>query len=219
MIHRVLPYLIAPLYWLFAITWRIRELGPPEVLEKFVRRSGPSQPCLYAHWHGDELVLIGYYRFRNLVVLASLSKDGSLMAKTLELLGYQVFRGSSSKGGAKGLIGMIKAVKKGHQAALAVDGPKGPLHEVKPGIVELAIRSGQPIVPLRCRAERAWYIPRAWNHSYLPKPFSRIEVEYGSPLFIPGDNVENLCQKLKTQLDAIPGQPLRNDTFSPPQAQ
>src|SRR5690606_36476314 len=115
---------------------------------------GPSKSCLYAHWHGDELVLVGYYSFRRLAVLSSLSKDGTLMAKTLQLLGYEVFRGSSSKGGARGLIGLIRAVKAGSQAALAVDGPKGPIYEVKPGIVDLAARTGMPIVPLRTRCDR-----------------------------------------------------------------
>jgi lysophospholipid acyltransferase (LPLAT)-like uncharacterized protein len=212
LLAKVLPFLIAPIYWAIASTWRIRESGPPEVLEKFVNRKGASSPCLYAHWHGDELVLIGYYRFRKLVVLSSLSKDGSIMAKTLSLLGYRVFRGSSSRGGAKGLIGMIKAVKQGAQAALAVDGPKGPLHQAKPGIVELALRTGKPIVPLRCRAKKCWYIPKAWNHSYLPKPFSVVEVEYENPLEFPKDSdVDEVCALLNEKLNLIKGQPLRND--------
>ncbi len=208
---KILPYLIAPIYWLLSLTWRIREKGPPEVLSLYVNRKGPAKPCLYAHWHGDELVLIGYYAYRRLAVLSSLSKDGSLMARTLELLGYRVFRGSSSRGGARGLIGLIKAVKEGSQAALAVDGPKGPLHEAKPGIVELAKKTGQAIVPLRTRAKSAWYIPRAWNHSYLPKPFSLVEVEYGNPLHAGSDSsLETLCAELKKSLDSIPGQPLRS---------
>ncbi len=212
LLAKILPFVIAPIYWAIAFTWRIREFGPPEVLEKFVNRKGASAPCLYAHWHGDELVLIGYYRFRSLVVLSSLSKDGSIMAKTLSLLGYRVFRGSSSKGGAKGLIGMIKAVKQGAQAALAVDGPKGPLHRAKPGIVELALRTGKPIVPLRCRAKNCWYIPRTWNHSYLPKPFSIVEVEYTNPLELAKESdVDSLCVQLNEKLDRIKGQPLRSD--------
>jgi len=205
-LHKLLPYLIAPLYWLLSKTWRIRELGPSPVLEKYVRKSS-SAPCVYAHWHGDELVLVGYYANRNLAVLSSLSKDGSIMAKTLELLGYQVFRGSSSKGGARGLIGLIKAVKNGSQSSLAVDGPKGPIYEVKPGVVELARRTGQPIVPLRTRCDRAWYVPRAWNKSYLPKPFARIEVEYGEAIQAQAsDDAGAVCELIKSRLDAIPGQ-------------
>jgi lysophospholipid acyltransferase (LPLAT)-like uncharacterized protein len=201
---KLLPYLLAPFIWLFSRTWRIHEFGPPDVLERFVNRRGPSEPCLYAHWHGDELVLVPYYSYRKLAVLSSLSKDGTLMARSLELLGYQVFRGSSSRGGARGLIGLIRAVKEGSQAALAVDGPKGPLREVKAGILELANRTGMPVVPLRCRASRAWYIPRAWNHSYVPKPFTRVEVEYGEP--VPSGAS---AEEIKKRLDAIPGQKKR----------
>lgn len=207
MLRKLLPYLIAPLYWLLVKTWRIRELGPASVLDQHVH-SATLKPCIYAHWHGDELVLVGYYSFRRLAVLSSLSKDGELMARVLELLGYQVFRGSSSRGGARGLIGLIRAVQSGSQAALAVDGPKGPIYEVKPGVVELAIKTGRTIVPLRTRCDRAWYIPRAWNKSYLPKPFARVEVEYGEPIRLSGgtEQLEDACRKIKLSLDAIPGQ-------------
>ena len=203
----LIPYLIAPIYWLLAKTWRIHELGPESVLDHYVQTEARA-PCVYAHWHGDELVLVAYYAHRRLAVLSSLSKDGSIMARTLQLLGYQVFRGSSSKGGARGLIGLIKAVKDGSQAALAVDGPKGPVYEVKPGVVELAERTAQPIIPVRTRCDRAWYVPRAWNKSYLPKPFAKVEVEYGEPILLgePKETAADLCKKIKDALDAIPGQ-------------
>jgi lysophospholipid acyltransferase (LPLAT)-like uncharacterized protein len=197
---------VAPLYFVLSLTWRIRELGPPEVLSRYVQTKSP-QPCVYAHWHGDELVLIGYYSYRGLAVLSSLSKDGTIMARTLRMLGYRVFRGSSSRGGARGLIGLIKAVKDGSQSALAVDGPKGPIYEVKPGVVELALRTKQPVIPVRTRCKRAWYIPRAWNKTYIPKPFTRVEVEYGAPLFLsPNASTEEVCEQIKKLLQAIPGQ-------------
>ena len=67
---KLLPYLIAPIYYFLYRTWRIKEYGPPDVLARFVNRKGPSEPCLYAHWHGDELVLVAYYSFRKLAVLS-----------------------------------------------------------------------------------------------------------------------------------------------------
>jgi lysophospholipid acyltransferase (LPLAT)-like uncharacterized protein len=209
LIH-LLPYLLAPLYWLLSKTWRIRESGPAAVLARYVQAESRA-PCVYAHWHGDELVLVAYYSFRRLAVLSSLSKDGSLMARTLELLGYQVFRGSSSKGGVRGLIGLIRAVKAGSQSALAVDGPKGPLYEVKPGVIELAHRTGAPIIPVRTRCDRAWKIPRAWNGSYVPKFFALVYVEYGEPLVLPPSwaSAAPWCARVKTSLDALAGQALK----------
>lgn len=203
LLERILPFLIAPIYWCLSRTWRIKEYGPKEVLCSFVQKE--RQPCLYAHWHGDELVLVGYYSYRKLAVLASLSKDGTIMANTLRLLGYRVFRGSSSRGGARGLIGLIRAVKENSQASLAVDGPKGPIYEVKPGIVELALRTGKPIVPVRTKAASAWYIPKAWNKSYLPKPFSSVQVKYGPAIQLKKDNVDiaQACALVKKSLEEI----------------
>lgn len=176
----ILPWLIVGLYLPISYTWRIREYGPQDVLEKFVSKRGPQKSCLYAHWHGDELVLVGYYSFRSLAVLSSLSSDGTIMAKVLTLLGYKVFRGSSSRAGARGLLGLIRAVKTENQAALAVDGPKGPIYQVKEGILELAKKTQAPIIPLRTYASRKWMVPRAWNKSYLPIPFALVDVCYGN---------------------------------------
>ncbi len=202
----VIPYLLAPIYYLLSATWSIHEFGPLDVLDRYVDRKGPSASCNYSFWHGDELVLVGYYRYRRLAVLSSLSKDGTLMARTLTLLGYQVFRGSSSKGGARGLIGLIKAVRSGSQSAMAVDGPRGPIYEVKPGVIELARKTGKPIIPLRTRADRAWRFPRSWNKTYLPKPFAVVEVEYGQPVFVGEESNEEIALEVKRRMDAIPGE-------------
>ena len=204
-LHWILPFLLAPIIWLYSKTWRLKESGSPEVLKKFIKN---REPVIFAHWHGDELVLVPYYSYRNLSVLASLSKDGTIMARTLSLLGYQVFRGSSSRGGARGLIGLIRAVKQGSQAALAVDGPKGPIYEVKPGIIELAAKTGVPILPLRCFASHAWFIPRAWNKSYVPKAFSKVTVVYSTPIYVDDNEkkeqaIHTLCTKVATALNKI----------------
>lgn len=186
LLENFLPWIVAPLYFLFSKTWRLRITGDPEVLKRFVNApSAAREPVVYAHWHGDELVLLPFYAFRKLAVLSSLSKDGTIMANVLRVLGYQVFRGSSSRGGARGLLALIQKVKAGFQASLAVDGPKGPIYEVKPGIVELALRSHKPIVVVRVFATQVWRIPKAWNRSYVPKPFSRVEVQFTRAIELP----------------------------------
>jgi len=216
----VFPILIAPIYWFYSRLWRIREHGPESILVNYVRK---RKPVVYAHWHGDELVLIGYYSFKKLNVLSSLSKDGTLMARILSLLGFQVYRGSSSKGGARGLINLIQAVKKGGQASLAVDGPKGPIYKVKPGVVELAARTGISIVPVRTFASRAWFIPKAWNKSYVPKPLAKVDVYFGEAIEgitlsreskIRKNQIEQICQKIQASLGQLghPEQVLINCT-------
>ena len=207
----ILPAILAPFVYLYGQTWRLRVTGDPESLRRF-HRGGES--VVYAHWHGDELVLVPFYAYRRLSVLSSLSKDGTLMANTLWLLGYRVFRGSSTRGGARGLLGLIQSVHDHNgQAALAVDGPKGPIYEVKPGIAELALRTGRPVVAVRVTAEKSWAIPRAWNKSYIPKPFSKVEVRFSAPIktarmqieskAAKAEELDKLCDAIKEKLDSI----------------
>jgi lysophospholipid acyltransferase (LPLAT)-like uncharacterized protein len=73
--------------------------------------------------------------------------------------------------------------------------------------VELALKTGKPIIPVRTRCDRAWYIPRAWNKSYVPKFFAKVEVEYGEPLLVPEEaEIQAVCADLRDRLNSIPGQ-------------
>lgn len=133
------------------------------------------------------------------------------MAKVLDILGYQVFRGSSSRGGARGLLKLVKAVKAGSQGALAVDGPRGPLHEVKPGIADLAIRTNVPLIGVRVRAFSSWTFDSTWNKCYLPKPFSRIQVVFAEAIDLSAlerdssknEQNERVCEQVKIMLDTV----------------
>lgn len=175
----VAPIVLVPVLYLYSRTWRFRLHGSEESIRRFVKG---REAAVFAHWHGDELALAPYYTFKRLAVLTSLSTDGALMSSVLRLLGYRVFRGSSSRGGARGLLALIRSVSDGGQAALAVDGPRGPLHEVKAGIAELCMRTGKPVVAARTWSQRSWFIPNAWNRAYVPKPFAVVEVHFSDPI-------------------------------------
>lgn len=107
------------------------------------------------------------------------------MARLLKRLGFFVVRGSSSRGGAGGLKGLVDAVEQGKSACLAVDGPRGPVYQVKPGVVSLAQWTGCKIYPAGVWTSSKWRIPKAWNEGYYPKPFSRSVVFFGAPLEVP----------------------------------
>lgn len=158
-------------------------------------------PHLYAHWHGDELMLLPVFAHRNYAVMSSRSRDGERMSRLLQSLGYFVVRGSSSRGGAGGLKGLIDAVKTRRlNAAVAVDGPRGPVFEVKPGILALAQATALPIVAASGAANRAWRFPRAWNQTYVPKPFSRCVLAFSEPLVIPPGASETELEGLRLEL-------------------
>src|SRR5690606_37189324 len=125
-------------------------------------------------------LLIGGHAREGMAVLSSKSADGALMGWVLEKLGYFVVRGSSSRGGAGGLKGLIDAVKRQRrEASIAVDGPRGPIYQVKPGILKLAQATGCEIVPGASAASARYTFEQAWNRCYIPYPFARCVIYYG----------------------------------------
>jgi hypothetical protein len=137
---------------------------------------------VFCFWHGRQSGLFAHPRPRPVAVLASLSRDGALQARILARLGFDVHRGSSSRGGAAGLMSLIGALREGADAAFAVDGPRGPLHVAKPGALLAARASGAAVVPISVRASRAWVFERAWDRYALPKPFAAVDLVRGEAL-------------------------------------
>ena len=189
---QVIPKLLAWIYFLYASTLRFRCHNLPI----------HQHPLLFAHWHGDELALIAFYKFKKMVALVSHSKDGDLMAGALKSLGYQVVRGSSSRGGASGLFSLIKTIKRTHcDASLAVDGPKGPRHQVKAGVIKLASSTGLPLYPAVVHTKHRYTFKKSWNQAYLPRPFSVVNVEFGEAIQIPKKASEEEIEKYRFTLE------------------
>ena len=193
-IERCFWPLFAWTYWAWSRTWRVRRLHPPAGL--------PTGAYLLAHWHGDELVLVATEAFRGTAVLSSKSRDGERMAAVLRTLRYHVLRCSSSRGGVGGLKGLIDAVRRqGRVAALAVDGPKGPIYDAKPGIVKLAEQTGKPIVPIAAAASRRFVFSKAWNRCYVPFPFSECVVALGEPISVPRSSSDEALEQCRQRLN------------------
>jgi lysophospholipid acyltransferase (LPLAT)-like uncharacterized protein len=142
-----------------------------------------DRPWILCFFHGTQFPLLAWKRRRRTVALVSHTRDGSLQASALSCQGLDVVRGSSSKGGARGLAALIRAVRReGKDAAFAVDGPRGPYGEVKEGAITAAKKTGAVLVPMGSFAPRAWTASRAWDRFVLPFPFSRVTVTLGAPI-------------------------------------
>jgi lysophospholipid acyltransferase (LPLAT)-like uncharacterized protein len=118
-----------------------------------------------------------------LTILVSQSKDGELMARGAQALGYRVTRGSSTRGAVGGLLALIKAVRSGNTVVLAVDGPNGPRGVCKPGIVRVVQKTGVPLLPVGVAGSRRLVFHKSWNKAYLPVPFSRQVIYVDNPLY------------------------------------
>jgi len=159
------------------------------LLEKHI---GP----LYALWHGRIFYLPYIYRWRKRIhCLVSPSIDGEIIARMLRLFGLSVIRGSSYKGGGKAFRELIRVTKRGDPVAIIVDGSRGPAFKVQGGIVHLAMLSGVPVLPITYGAERAIFL-NSWDRFLIPKPFSRLVVVYGEPIYISrGASIKEIEEK------------------------
>ncbi len=160
---------------------------------------------IYGFWHNKLIiasVCLDYYEKK--AGMASPSNDGELIAVTLEKFGFNVVRGSSDQQPVKSLIAMANLVKKGYSAGTPVDGPKGPIYKVKPGMLFLAQKSGRQIVPVGGAYSRSWIFEKAWDKFQFPKPFSKVVCIEGDPIEIPkGADLEKYAEILEKEINRL----------------
>lgn len=166
-------------YRLYSATWSYRVSFAKGSTPVKLKTRHPGQSYVFGHWHGDELALIGYCRQSKFLTLSSQSKDGSIMAAALKVMGFTVARGSSSRGGMRGLVSMIRMLRHDNYfVSFAVDGPTGPRHKAKPGAHLLAYKTGLPLYQCVVRCDRKWTLQKTWNKTYVPKPFAKIHLRF-----------------------------------------
>src|SRR5690606_30728097 len=107
------------------------------------------------------------------VALVSKHHDGSSLSYGLQMLGIGLVRGSSSKHGASAVRELMRLPPTTH-FVVTPDGPRGPEHQTKVGLVFLASRAGRSIVPTAFSAVRSWKIPGKWTSLVIPRPFTTI---------------------------------------------
>lgn len=176
----LLPRLVYGLYRGWSATWRLRRHEPPAIAERI--ESG--QPFVVAMWHGDELGMVCFGPFYRLAVMASQSKDGELLNYVLRRFGFATARGSSSRGGSSALRGLMRLARQGYSPVIAVDGPRGPVHKAKPGILELARVTGLPVFPCAMACSRHIPLHRSWDLTDLPMPFAKVLLCWGDPIVV-----------------------------------
>ncbi|HEV8238369.1 MAG TPA: lysophospholipid acyltransferase family protein [Thermoanaerobaculia bacterium] len=152
--------------------------------ERFHQVVRERRPTILAVWHHQLFLaswLIWKYGVRRglpVLVLISRSRDGTLGTAVGQLLGAEVARGSTSKGGGPALRQLVRALAGGRTVLVIPDGPRGPACELKPGIVALAELSGVPVLPLGISVDRGYRL-RSWDRMVIPKPFARLRVLVG----------------------------------------
>ncbi len=159
---------------------------------------------IIAYWHGNMFIpylKLAKYRFH---ILAGFHRDAELGVSIGKKLGWKFLRGSSSQKGSEVFQQIVELLSKPNNVfAITPDGPKGPAKIPKPGTVRAAQKTGIPIIPVAGRSRRSWGFTN-WDTFFVTKPFTRIELMFGKPLYFSlNDDFDTCNNKLKIQLDSL----------------
>ncbi len=141
-----------------------------------------EQPIL-CFWHDRILLSTYFFRDRGILVMSSQSFDAEYTARAIQRFGCGVIKGSSTRGGSRALIEMIKAMRKGYPVGFSIDGPRGPRYVAKPGPVILAKKTGNPILPFVIEPRKFWTV-KSWDRMQIPRPSTKAVVIIGEPIYV-----------------------------------
>ncbi|MBM3978333.1 MAG: DUF374 domain-containing protein [Planctomycetes bacterium] len=192
----LVPWLAPPTLAVLARSWRFHMLD-----EQHERACVDAPGRLYALWHGRMLLGLEHHRDRGHAVLVSQSEDGALVKPLLLRFGFQVIRGSSSRGGARALREMLGELREGGTVVVTPDGPRGPRHSVNPGLAWMARATGFPILPIGFATDSAWRM-KSWDAFTIPRPRAKVAMVYGEPIRVARDSGERGLELATEELRA-----------------
>ena len=173
--------------WLYrALFWSLRiHVNNPDRLRALETR----EPHIFIFWH-NRLLLFPAIWHRYLLghrptgaAMISASRDGELITRFLDRFGLTAVRGSTNKRGSGALRELLGWLKRGYDVGITPDGSRGPVYEIKPGLVLLAQLSGRPLQPISLEYSSAWRT-KSWDRFFIPKPFSRVTFILEEPLTV-----------------------------------
>ena len=177
---KVSPRTVRAVAWpavrMLASSWRIEVVHE----ERWRTLYDAKRPHVFLLWHEALLPLLWQHRHQGVAIVVSEAREGQYLSDLALALGYAAVRGSSTRGGARALLGAVRQLQAGRAVAFTPDGPRGPRREMKPGVVAAAQRGGGVIVPIHAQADRAWRL-HSWDRFMIPKPLARVRITYGRP--------------------------------------
>jgi len=176
------------------LRWRVEGL---HCLDAIV--ASGRQPVM-AFWHGRIFPATYYFRRRGIVVITSENFDGEWIARIIERFGYGTARGSTTRGGRKAILQLVRDMEQGRPAGFTLDGPRGPARVAQPGAIWLARATGNPVLPFHLEASSHW-TTGSWDRTQIPKPFSTVALAVGEPLEVSKNAADEQLDAARRELE------------------
>lgn len=197
------PIIYSGISRLLFLTCRVTVYGG----ERLTALEEKGRPFIAAFWHYSIFYIVHRARGRRWVAMVSASEDGEYISRILQGMGFETVRGSRNRSGISALRGMISAMQQDNlNGAIVADGSQGPARKVQAGVILLAAKTGNPILPVAWAADRYWAF-RSWDKTVLPKPFAKISLHHGEPLVVPeklsSEELESYRLELEKRLNGL----------------
>ncbi|MTI42956.1 hypothetical protein JM93_02174 [Roseibium hamelinense] len=180
-------------------------IDPPDIYD----RLPPDLPVIVAMWHGQHFMM-PFTRPDGwpVKVMISRSADGEINAIAAEKLGLGLIRASGGqkahqikkRGGMRGFVEAIRALREGANVAMTADVPKGPARVSGLGIVQLAKHSGRPILPIAVATSRSIEL-NSWDKASVNLPFGRAAIAIGDMITVPSDVDDNALERARQAVE------------------
>ena len=201
----ILAFAATGLYGLVKATIRpVIGADAKDILEAFDR----NERIVVAFWHGQLAMMQKPYRGRGAGICIQVSRhsDGEIITRAVRPFGVRTARGSATRGGVASVRDMLEAFRDGYDLAMAIDGPRGPRHQAKPGAVRLAQATGARLFPVAAAPRRGWKA-KSWDRFVVPRPFTTVHYMAGRPISLARDaddaSIESARAELERELNRL----------------
>ena len=190
------PFIASRVMHLLNLSLKKEVLGENHLRNTWKR----GEQVIISFWHDQLFLLVFGYPGKHAKLLISSSKDGELLARTMRYFDQDTVRGSSSRGGRAAFKAMLDLCKEKVDIVLTPDGPKGPRHVLKDGVVQLARMSGRPVIPMAFVCSHGHRF-QSWDRFLFPYPFARGVYSFGEPVYFDkNEGVDGFRERLKNAM-------------------
>lgn len=142
---------------------------------------------------------------KRMLVMASPSRDGEWISQFLGWAGIETARVSSNKKNVSGTLQVMKRIRKENRLLIiAVDGPRGPRHQIQKGLYLASQIAKAPIIPIRFEAKH-FHRFASWDRCILPYPFQTIEITLQQAIPIKSYKDEDEIDRAERQIKQLLG--------------
>lgn len=170
-----------------------------------------GRPVIWAHYHYWDIFYFFNFQNRRHAILCGDRWGGMLGASMMARVGIETVRRTTrtdddnSPGFISGeealgeLVRMVTHEK--YNAAVSVDGPRGPIFSIKRGVIDLAESTGAPILTMSVATYPRITVP-TWDRMPIPVPFAKVVYIYGGPFFVPKGANDDIKEKIRGEIES-----------------